>query len=304
MHRTSRVFAGITAFFYIGILSGCASLSITVRDFLREKEPAINAVTSAKTLPRSDKTISAQNHIPTIVVIVGFLNKPPDADMKDTNFKQLEQKNAPQAQHLTPAVYYGVIADPHVQGNRPIKIGTGSIIEASDNRAIILTNDHVQANTDNLTALLSDGRTYPARVLWASHDSSFDIAFLEIKKRNPADPAETFVAAQLGDSDTARTGDRYLMIGHPYGLFYSVHTGTFAQMRHSLFQEGDSILQINMNVYPGNSGSPIINEQGEIDGVVFAVKVDEHNKWVTAIGWAIPINPIKEKFKEIRTGAQ
>lgn len=298
MHTTNRVFASITAFFYISILSGCASLSINVRDFLRNEKPNTRNAALAEAEPRVSQTILAANHIPATVFIMGFLNKPPDADRLENS---PDHTNAPYKEYLAPAVYYDVVRDRHAQGNRPIKIGTGFIIEASGDRAFVLTNNHVQSNTDDLIVFFYDGRKYPARVIWASPDINFDVAFLEIKKRNPANPAETFVAAKLGDSDAAAAGGRYLMIGHPYNLLYSAHTGTLAQIRRSFFSTGDAILQMDMNVYPGHSGSPLINERGEVDGVVFAMKVDKKNNRITAIGWAIPINPIKEKFREIKT---
>lgn len=297
MSKPSQVFAGITAFFYIGIFAGCTSPAINVRNFSRDGKLNTENAAIVSAEPRTSQTISMADHIPTVVAIVGFLNKPPDADIQEN--KQ-EQISAPDGEHTTLAVHYDTIKDPRAQGNRPTKNGTGFIVETSGEKALIATNNHVQRNTDNLTVLLYDGREYPARTVWTSPNPDFDIAFLEIKKRNPADPNEVFAAVKLGDSDAVSIGDRYRMIGHPYGLlFYSVHTGTLAQTRSSFFAKGYSVLQMNMNIYPGNSGSPLINERGEVDGIVYAVKVDTKNNWLTAIGWAIPINPVKEKLKEI-----
>lgn len=290
----------VIACFCISIISGCASLTINVRDFSHGGNTANVSSVSSDALSRAEQTVFVRNFSATVIV-VGFLNTSPDADKKDSNF---ERQNAPLTKYLVPAVHYDIVEDRRAQGNRPIKMGTGVIIEASDDRAFILTNDHVQKNTDKLTAVLYDGREYPARVVWASNDSAFDVAFLEIKKRDPADPEETFVAAKLGDSDFAAAGDHYMMIGHPFGLYYSAHIGNLAQIRSSFFADNDTILQLNMNTYPGNSGSMIVNARGFVDGLVFATRRDKDSGWFAAIGWAIPINPVKEKFKEIQREMQ
>lgn len=296
MSTAYRIFASIFVLFYISILSGCTSLSINVRDFSDKARSVVDIPALSRAASHTAENVSAHDYFPSTVIIVGFLTISSDTDKKENGF---ERQNMPLTKYLAPAIHYDTIEDKRVQGNRPIKIGTGFIIEASDDRAFIVTNDHVQKNTDKLTAILHDGHEYPAQVLWASRDSDFDVAFLEIRKRNPADPAESFTAAKLGDSDSTSAGDRYLMIGHPYGLFYSAHYGNLAQTRYSFFAENDAILQINMNIFPGNSGSPLFNKHGLVDGLVFATRT-EKNGQIMAIGWAIPINPIKEKFKEIR----
>lgn len=296
MGKTNRVIASFAVYLYFAILSGCTSLSINVRDFPSKTKFVADIPVSSRAVSHAEQNISAPDYFSTTVIIAGFLNTSSETDKKENGF---ERQNIPLTKHFAPAIHYGIIEDKRVQGNRPTKMGAGVIIEISDDRVVILTNNHVQANVDKLTATLYDGREYPATVLWASRDSDFDVAFLEIRKRNPPDPAESFTAAKLGDSDSASAGDRYLMIGHPYGLFYSAHYGNLAQMRYSFFAEKDAILQMNMNIYPGNSGSPLFNKHGLVDGLVFATRT-EKNGQIMAIGYAIPINPIKEKFKEIR----
>lgn len=296
MGITNRVAASFVAYLCLIVLSGCTSLSINVRDFPSPTKSVVAMPASSRAISHTEQNISAPDYFPATVIIAGFLNTSSETDKQENS---LERRNMPMTKHLTPAIHYDIIEDKRVQGNRPTKMGVGVIIEISDDRVVILTNNHVRANVDKLTATLFDGREYPAAVLWASRDSDFDVAFLEIRKRNPADPAESFTAAKLGDSDLTSAGDRYLMIGHPYGLFYSAHYGNLAQMRYSFFAENDAILQMNMNIFPGNSGSPLFNKHGLVDGLVFATRT-EKNGQIMAIGWAIPINPIKEKFKEIR----
>lgn len=296
MNKTNRVVASFAACLCFTILSGCTSLSINVRDVSGETKSIIDAPVSSRAVSHTGENISAYDYFPSAVVIVGLLNTSSETDKKENNF---DRHNAPLAKYLAPAVFYDIIEDQRVQGNRPIKIGTGVIIEVAGDKAFVLTNDHVQKNTEKLTVILYNGRKYPARVIWTSGDSDFDVAFLEITKQNPANLTETFIAAPLGDSDSVNAGDWYMMIGHPYSLYYSVHIGNLAQIRNSFFAKDDTVFQLNMNTYPGNSGSMIINAHGLVDGLVFATRV-EKNGHISAIGWAIPINPIKEKFKEIR----
>lgn len=273
MDKTNCVVASFAAYLCFVVLSGCTSLSINVRDFSNKEKSAIDLFASSRAVSHAEQNISASDYFPAAVIIVGFLNTSSETDKKENSF---ERQNMPLTKYLAPAVLYDVINDRRAQGNLPIKMGTGVILEVSNNRAFIVTNDHVQKNTDKLTVILHDGRKYPASVVWTSNDPAFDVAFLEIKKYNPIDPAETFIAAKLGDSDSAVAGDRYLMIGHPYSLYYSAHIGNLAQIHNSFFAEDDAIFQLNMNTYPGNSGSMIVNARGFVDGLVFATKTEKN----------------------------
>ena len=76
---------------------------------------------------------------------------------------------------------------------RPAAGGTGSGFMIDD-QGHILTNNHVVAEADKLEVTLSDGTTFPAKLV--GRDSRFDLAVIQ------ADiPADKLRAVKLGDSD-------------------------------------------------------------------------------------------------------
>src|SRR5271165_557982 len=77
-----------------------------------------------------------------------------------------------------------------------------------------------------------------------------------------------------------KVGDTVSIIGHPGQLPFTYMTGTVAAIRDS-FPFGDEerdgpILQVQSGLYKGNSGGPIINQDGEIVGIAsFIVEIPE-----------------------------
>src|SRR6185503_6369190 len=70
----------------------------------------------------------------------------------------------------------------------------------------------------------------------------------------------------LGDVEDVALGDRVMMIGSPMGLEFTVHEGLVSHLGR--VAQGVAFIQLDAKVNPGNSGGPIIDEQGRVVGVV------------------------------------
>ena len=107
----------------------------------------------------------------------------------------------------------------------------------------------------------------------------------------------TASALTLGDSDTVQIGQTVYAAGNPRGL-----TGTFSQgIVSAIRPEGnifveDTIIQMTAAVSPGSSGGPVLNEDGEVIGVVFSQLTDGQN-----LNFMIPVNFLKTLLSELES---
>jgi S1-C subfamily serine protease len=146
-------------------------------------------------------------------------------------------------------------------------IGSGFFI---DPRGYLLTNYHViKSEVDpkyegysRLFVRLSDTANdrIPAKVV--GYDTVFDIALVKVE----ITPEYVFSGLPTGE---VAPGDRIFAIGSPAGLEKTVTSGIVSATERRFLQMGDTI-QIDVPVNPGNSGGPLLDEKGDVIGVVFA----------------------------------
>jgi S1-C subfamily serine protease len=146
-------------------------------------------------------------------------------------------------------------------------LGTGFFI---DDNGYILTNHHVIAdNVDPkfkgyskvyVTTRKEPDKEIPAEVI--GYDKVFDIALLKI-------PFKSENHLTLGRSSDMQVGDKIYTIGNPIGIKYTVTSGIISNKDLEVFQLGKAFM-IDAAVNPGNSGGPLIDERGQVIGIVFA----------------------------------
>ena len=138
-----------------------------------------------------------------------------------------------------------------------VKSGSGFIFHPD---GYILTNDHVVADSTEHIVILSNGNRVPAKVV--ATDPKIDLALLKI-------PGSNFPVLPLGESRKISVLDTVVAMGFPMfstiGYDVSAYDGKINAIRQS---EHTALLQIDANINPGNSGGPLLNDRGEVIGVV------------------------------------
>ena len=173
--------------------------------------------------------------------------------------------------------------------------GTGTGIVMSED-GYLITNCHVIAQAQQITAMTWDETTYTAALVGS--DEASDLAVLKIE------PDEALIAAEFGDSDALRVGDTVVAIGDPLGvkLRGTMTNGIVSAINRNLMVNDRemTLIQTNAALNNGNSGGPLINCYGQVVGVN-AVKLSSYYSQATVegLGFAIPISTAKPIIDEL-----
>ena len=176
-----------------------------------------------------------------------------------------------------------------------IERGLGSgVIVSSD--GTILTNNHVVEAADKITVLLSDNKSYSAKLVGSDRPS--DLAVLKIESEN-------LPFLNLGNSDTVRVGDIVLAIGNPLGIGQSVTAGIIsAKGRRTGLSYGNNdafedFLQTDAPINRGNSGGALVNLSGELIGINSQILAGGPSGGNIGIGFSIPSNMAKSIMEQL-----
>jgi serine protease Do len=175
-------------------------------------------------------------------------------------------------------------------------LGSGFIVRAD---GIVVTNAHVISGATTISVAMSDGTTFPARLLGA--DEPNDIAVLKID-------AQRLPVAPLGDSNALLIGETVIAIGNPFGFMLgnpepSVTTGVISGTGRNLVAgtgEGQmyvDMVQTDAAINPGNSGGPLVNVLGEVIGVNSSIYSPSGGS--VGLGFAIPINRVRRVTEDL-----
>src|SRR5687768_12425697 len=177
--------------------------------------------------------------------------------------------------------------------------GTGFIIDKS---GFILTNNHVVEGADDIrVSLFGGGRTesYAAKVI--GRDALTDTALIQLTEM----PAAPLQEAKFGDSAQMQPGDWVVAIGNPFNLSHTVTVGVVSALGRPLGGvpgREQPMLQTDAAINPGNSGGPLLNVRGEVVGINTAIYTDAQRASNIGIGFATPINTIRDLLPQLRTG--
>lgn len=168
--------------------------------------------------------------------------------------------------------------------------GSGIIIGQNDTELLVVTNNHVVADSKTLTVTFKDGASANAQIKGA--DSKYDVAIVAVPLSELKDETRNSIkTATLGDSSALRVGEPTIAIGNALGYGQSVTCGIVSALEREIDDYDAKFIQTDAAINPGNSGGALLNAKGEVIGINTA-KISDSS--VEGIGYAIPISDIKD----------
>ncbi len=175
----------------------------------------------------------------------------------------------------------------------PVAVGSGSGFIISED-GYVVTNYHVTDGGSAFEVIYLDGTVVPA--VFVGGDELQDVAVLKLElEAGESVPA----VVAFGDADELRAGETVIAIGSPYGEFTnSVTTGIVNSTERSLDTGAGyalpNLIQHDAAIYPGNSGGPLLNGEGEVIGMNVA-KATYTNGMSEgdSIGFAISVDAVE-----------
>ncbi|HET6476025.1 MAG TPA: trypsin-like peptidase domain-containing protein [Thermoleophilia bacterium] len=183
-------------------------------------------------------------------------------------------------------------------------LGTGFVV---DGEGYILTNAHVVDESgqraSSVTVVFNKGGSETQRVPGelVGVDVGSDVAVIKV------DPGKVDLKAlPLGDSDKVVVGEPVVAIGNPLGYDFSITAGIVSATGRSLqAPNGQTIpngIQTDAAINQGNSGGPLINDQGRVIGI--NEQIASQGGGNDGLGFAVPINTAIRSLEQIKANGE
>ncbi len=171
-----------------------------------------------------------------------------------------------------------------VQIATPYSTGTGFYVKKYN---LIITNEHVVHDNKQVIIKANGKEKRIVDVIYI--DKKYDLAFLEIPK------SYNFPEITTSEEMNLVEGDGVIAVGHPFGLKYSATKGIISNVRHK--ENNIEYLQHDAALNPGNSGGPLIDENGVVVGVnTFIIKNGN------SIGFSLPAHYVSSTMDSFLEG--
>lgn len=152
---------------------------------------------------------------------------------------------------------------------------------------LVVTNAHVVAGEDDSRVELSDGSTVDARVV--AFDPERDLAVLRVDGERPALPLRT-----------GRLGEQGGVFGRPGGGPLEISPFRIGDkieaVGHDIYDQGRTsrqVLVLASDLAPGDSGAALVDRQGEVLGVAFAIAPDK-----PGVAYALALDELRPVLAE------
>jgi len=150
----------------------------------------------------------------------------------------------------------------------------------------LVTNHHVVEGASSLLVKLLTGAMFPVSG-WLASDQEKDFVVLKVQGKELS-------TVRLGSLASLRVGQRVFALGSPLGMEQTFTDGMVSSLRDGSEVNKprlQKVIQHTAPISPGNSGGPLLNEQGYVVGInTFMVKGGQN------LNFAIPIDYVKPEL--------
>jgi S1-C subfamily serine protease len=184
--------------------------------------------------------------------------------------------------------------------------GTGFVLDAR--RGLVLTNDHVIAGATALRGRAGDRAATEGPMRVVGRAPCEDLALLAFTEPTPG-----LRALELGDSASVKPGQHVTALGYPTSFEDRARQrviatdGTVSSV--DVAAEPDASLpryaatiQHQAPVNPGNSGGPLVDDDGRLVGINTLANTEQSGRAVQGQYYAITVNHAKRFLPALRAG--
>lgn len=162
--------------------------------------------------------------------------------------------------------------------------GTGFNLAAD---GLVVTNRHVVQGASKAKITFSDGSSYFSRNIQTM--DNYDIAVIKLHSQD-LPTLKAFI------DQTIQSGQTVTVIGNPLGFERISARGRVGDFYNGE-DAGAVVFDIAVTVKPGSSGSPVLNEKGQVVGIVYGTGTITADGREKTRALAIPITQIKQFIK-------
>lgn len=202
------------------------------------------------------------------------------------------------AQTIPVEAFQSVVSVLPVWPNQP-QGGTGTRAgTAPEGSGVVISNDgmiatawHVIAPARRIDVRLHDGRKLPAQLV--GKDEASDVALLQIEAE--------LIPFKLADEPLLSSS--VCAISNAYGLDLSVTCGVVSAVRvaHAGFNTVEDFIQNDAPANPGSSGGALVNQAGELVGMVSAIFASQGDNNV-GVNFAVSARLLNRVITDLRHG--
>lgn len=165
--------------------------------------------------------------------------------------------------------------------------GSGSgVVIAPD--GLILTAAHVVGRAQSIEVTLWTGQALPARIVGV--DPLFDAALIRVE------PPAPLVSARLGTAAGLSPGDALTAVGRAPRRSGGPTTGVFLDLDLEA-RPGVPNLRASTRVWPGDSGGAMLDDRGDVVGLIVAVTRDG------TVSLSLSVDAVKRLLPDLTAGA-
>ena len=178
-------------------------------------------------------------------------------------------------------------------GEEGYSAGSGVVLTED---GYIITNAHVVAGARAVDVLLQDNRVLPAELV--GFDAVEDLAVLKI-------PAQGLSPARFGDSNALQIGEPVAALGDSLGYRATITDGIVSALDREVEVDGVTmaLIQTSAAINFGNSGGPLLNQDGQVMGIN-TIKIVTEDGSAEGLGFAIPSARVKYVVDRLIAGEE
>ncbi|MDC0348952.1 trypsin-like peptidase domain-containing protein [Alphaproteobacteria bacterium] len=248
--------------FFVFLLSSQGQSSLLTKGFARVGEKTMPSVVSIAVLAQISDDDALKNRIATMILS-------PRKDLFG----------------------HKILNDPRRVGS----LGSGFIINPN---GYIVTNYHTVENAVQIKVTFYDDKVVEASLV--GYDSGTDLAVLKVNT------SQKLPTLSWADSDKIKIGEWAIALGNSYGLGPTLTAGVISSPSRDLSDPNlgimpsqliNNFIQTDASINKGNSGGPLVDVDGRVIGVNFAMLTSSGGS--DGVGLAIPSNMAKKIAQNI-----